>query len=172
MENEERSRHRAIVTSAAASRVVIPAEFRLRRRVPPCKSHGRSQTLRRPSGSRGSFRFQGNGTVTRTQPRPQGRVAPQLRKEPIWRACSSEPAALGGEPRTTVPPRKAAAGRATSGPLASTIPRRDDFRPRRSPAPWLRVLAMDRWPRRPPDPYWNFGPGQLPPPCGRWTQGR
>ena len=46
---KDRSRHRAIVTSAAASRVVIPAEFRRRRRVPPCKRHGRNQTLRRLS---------------------------------------------------------------------------------------------------------------------------
>lgn len=51
----------------------------------PASAMGGTKPLADSLRYQGSFRFQGNGTVTRMQPRPQGRVAPQLRKEPIWR---------------------------------------------------------------------------------------
>lgn len=87
-----------------------------------------------------------------TQTQPLGsprRIRLQLRNELNEREL--EP--LNAENAARLRPFSVAARTAASGPLGLPSSRRDNFRPRRSPAPWLAgVLAMERWPRRPPDP--------------------
>lgn len=87
-------------------------------------------------------------TQTRPLGSPQG-IRLQLRNKLNEREL--EP--LNAENAAQLRPFSVAARTAASGPLGSPSSRRDNFRPRRSPAPWLAgVLAMERWPRRPPDP--------------------